>query len=152
MRSPVRKSHIAFCTPSFGMQSTEMNAGMTPTRTSLNANVAVSAASVRSHAAVSPRPPPNACPLMRPMTGFGAFQIVFRTVTKGCSAAASALLSPPDLRSARAERGARPGEHDHVVVRDCRREIRPQPATSSSESVPALRLVQRDPGRVAPVS
>src|SRR5581483_1442570 len=105
MRSPVRKSHIAFWMPSFGMQTAEMMAGITPTRTSLNANAALSAAMVRSHAAVRPSPPPKACPLMRPITGFGEFQIVFSTVTNGCSSP-SVAVRPPDLRSAPAQNAA----------------------------------------------
>ena len=81
------------------MQRTEIIAGMTPTRTSLKANSADSAATVRSHAAASPTPPPKAWPLIRPMTGFGNSQTVFSTSTKGLSAAPM----PPAFRSAPAQ-------------------------------------------------
>ena len=130
-----------------------MMAGITPTRTSLNANVAPSAAIVRSHAAVRPSPPPKACPLMRPITGFGELQIVFSTVTNGCSPP-SAAVRPPLFRSAPAQNAApapvsttvrTPGSASAVA-----RWV-PEPVDQvRAERVPPLRLVQRDPGGVPP--
>src|SRR5262249_12084263 len=59
-RSPVRNRRIVWCSPSLGTPTTEIIAGITPIRTSLKLNTAVSAAIAMSAAATSPTPPPNA--------------------------------------------------------------------------------------------
>ena len=57
---------------------TEITAGTTPMRTSLNANVAVCAATAMSQAATMPTPPARAGPASLATTGFGLVQMLFQ--------------------------------------------------------------------------
>ncbi len=85
-----------------GSTTTEITAGTTPIRTSLNAKVASWAAIATSHAATSPTPPARAGPLIRATTGVGDSQIVCRirgtSVTPCCCAPAprDSLRSMPE--------------------------------------------------------
>ena len=74
---------MVWWTPSFGSTTTEIIAGITPTRTSLKLNVAPSTAMAMSPAATSPTPPPKAWPFAATITGFGPSQIRFRISTNG---------------------------------------------------------------------
>ena len=71
---------MAWCVPSFGMHTTEITAGITPMRTSLNENIASSTASTMSAAPTSPKPPAKAWPFTAAMTGLSLSMIVVSTV------------------------------------------------------------------------
>ena len=76
--SPVRKYSAAARGSSLRSTGTEIIAGTTPSRTSVNAKEAVTGAIAKSHAATRPSPPARAVPFRRQMTGFGLSQISAR--------------------------------------------------------------------------
>jgi hypothetical protein len=83
-----------------------MTAGITPIRTSVNANVASRAQSAMSAAAMSPRPPARAAPPIRATTGFVDSQIAASTSPSRptgtrpvSSAAAVSVRSAPDEKT-----------------------------------------------------
>ena len=83
----------------------EITAGTTPTRTSVNANVAVSTATTMSAAAVRPMPPARAGPASCATTGLGDRAIrcriagSSRTPSAPGAAVASSLRSMPELNT-----------------------------------------------------
>jgi hypothetical protein len=96
---------MVWCTPSFGSTTTEIMAGITPTRTSLKLNFAVSTATAMSAAATRPIPPPKACPLIAAITGLGPSRVSLRISTKGLVAPLpGSATSPRLLRSAPAQK------------------------------------------------
>ena len=92
-RSPVSSSSRACIGPMRARHTTEITAGATPTRTSLNANRADSTATARSHAATNPLPPPATCPCTRATIGLGWSSIASSTATSARGPLA-AKLSP----------------------------------------------------------
>ena len=72
----MRNSSCAARGASRGSTGTEITAGTTPIRTSVNAKVADRPATATSQAAISPIPPARAGPPTRATTGFGDVQSV----------------------------------------------------------------------------
>ena len=84
---------------------TEMTAGISPIRTSLNAKVAVAATTTMSAAAMMPMPPARAGPATLARTGLGQWAIrrrmagSSRTPCRPGAAAASSLRSMPEQKT-----------------------------------------------------
>ena len=90
--SPVSKYSAAARGSSRRSTVTEIIAGTTPSRTSVNANDAESGAIAKSHAATRPSPPARAVPFSRQTTGFGLSQI--RRMISGNEAVTGAVRVP----------------------------------------------------------
>ena len=105
-RSPRRKADWASARRILGRQTTEMTAGTTPTRTSVNPNIAVSMAIEMSMAAAMPTPPATQCPAMRPTNGFGERRMRCSSVPSWVALFESSFSGPVErsLRSAPAQK------------------------------------------------
>mmetsp|Transcript_11391 Transcript_11391/g.27313 ORF Transcript_11391/g.27313 Transcript_11391/m.27313 type:complete len:202 (-) Transcript_11391:21-626(-) len=84
MRSPERKSSEASARRNLGRQTTDITAGHTPSRTSVNPISASSERTEISVAAAKPTPPPVQCPAMRPITGLGETMMSSSTSVRVC--------------------------------------------------------------------
>ena len=145
--SPVRNSSAAARGASRGSTVAEITAGITPSRTSVKANVAAVEQTAMSAAAIRPSPPARAAPPTRATTGFGHSQTAASTSpirAAGMSPAASAAAV--SFRSA-PEQNTRAGvaQHDHpyrVVGGGGRERVEQLGDQRGGEGVAVVRAVQ----------
>ena len=88
----------------FGRHTTEMIAGMTPTRTSVNPSRTSSRAMEMSQAAASPTPPATVWPSMRPTTGVGDAMMARSRSSKPLAPGAALPAAACSERSAPAQK------------------------------------------------
>ena len=153
-RSAVRNQRRASRGPIARMTKGAITAGTMPSRTSLVANCALSAAMAMSQAATRPTPPPSAAPLTMAITASGTRRGAQHQLERARVGAVALLvvgrgaLHPVEVgagREALAGAGQHDGAHGGVLAQRLEgvRQVRDQRLV---ERVVELRPVQGDPG------